>query len=110
MAQAATWTPANAVTLGRIALVPIFAWTLLEAADDDVAWRLVSTGLFVLAALPILWAPHHRQPGVAGQRALSAEPEHGASRGGDPPSVVAGGAETRSDAGPFHHPAWISTN
>lgn len=51
MAQAATWTPANAVTLGRIALVPIFAWTLLEAADDDVAWRLVSTGLFVLAAL-----------------------------------------------------------
>lgn len=51
MAAAPTWTPANVVTVGRIALVPVFAWTLVMAADDAIGWRLVATGLFVFAAL-----------------------------------------------------------
>lgn len=51
MAQVPTWTPANVVTVGRIALVPLFAWVLVVAAEDAVGWRLAATGLFVLAAL-----------------------------------------------------------
>lgn len=46
-----TWTPANIVTMARIALVPVFGWALAMAADDAVGWRLAATGLFVLAAL-----------------------------------------------------------
>ncbi|MFC8597968.1 MULTISPECIES: CDP-diacylglycerol--glycerol-3-phosphate 3-phosphatidyltransferase [unclassified Isoptericola] len=44
------WNVANAVTLVRIALVPVFAWTLLMEGGDSVTWRLVATGVFVLAA------------------------------------------------------------
>ncbi len=35
----------------RIAMVPVFGWALVMAADDAVGWRLAATGLFVLAAL-----------------------------------------------------------
>lgn len=51
MASTSTWTPANIVTMARIALVPVFGWALAIAADDAVGWRLAATGLFVLAAL-----------------------------------------------------------
>lgn len=51
MAPTRTWTPANVVTMARIAVVPVFGWTLVNAADDAVGWRLAATGLFVLAAL-----------------------------------------------------------
>jgi CDP-diacylglycerol--glycerol-3-phosphate 3-phosphatidyltransferase/cardiolipin synthase len=41
---------ANLVTVLRIAVVPFFAWALLMEGGDDVAWRLVATGIFALAA------------------------------------------------------------
>ena len=42
------WTPANVVTMVRLALVPLVVVALL--ADSDGGWRLVACGLFVLAA------------------------------------------------------------
>lgn len=42
------WTPANAVTTARLLLVPLVVAALL--ADEAGGWRLVATGLFVLAA------------------------------------------------------------
>ena len=51
MAPTRTWTPANVVTMARIAVVPVFGWALANAADDAVGWRLAATGLFVIAAL-----------------------------------------------------------
>ncbi|MFI2294252.1 CDP-diacylglycerol--glycerol-3-phosphate 3-phosphatidyltransferase [Isoptericola sp. NPDC019571] len=45
------WNVANAVTLVRIALVPVFAWALLMEGGDSVTWRLVATGVFVVAAV-----------------------------------------------------------
>ncbi|PZR55407.1 CDP-diacylglycerol--glycerol-3-phosphate 3-phosphatidyltransferase [Xylanimonas oleitrophica] len=44
------WNAANAVTAARIALVPLFAWALLVDGGESVTWRLVATGIFVLAA------------------------------------------------------------
>ncbi|WP_454050397.1 CDP-diacylglycerol--glycerol-3-phosphate 3-phosphatidyltransferase [Cellulomonas sp. Marseille-Q8402] len=41
---------ANVVTVLRIAVVPFFAWALLVDGGQDVAWRLVATGIFALAA------------------------------------------------------------
>ena len=45
------WNVANAVTIGRIALVPFFAAVLLADGGHSVAWRLVATVVFVVAAL-----------------------------------------------------------
>ena len=45
------WNVANAVTIGRIALVPVFALALLADGADSVGWRLVATAIFVVAAL-----------------------------------------------------------
>lgn len=45
------WNIANAVTIGRIALVPFFAGALLADDGHSVMWRLVATLVFVLAAL-----------------------------------------------------------
>ena len=45
------WNVANAVTIGRIALVPFFAVVLLVDGGHSVAWRLVATVVFVVAAL-----------------------------------------------------------
>lgn len=44
------WTPANVVTMLRIAIVPVFAVVLLGDGGHTVTGRLVATGLFVLAA------------------------------------------------------------
>lgn len=44
------WNSANIVTMARILLVPFFAWALLADGGDSVTWRLVATGIFVLAA------------------------------------------------------------
>ncbi|WP_454044203.1 CDP-diacylglycerol--glycerol-3-phosphate 3-phosphatidyltransferase [Cellulosimicrobium sp. Marseille-Q8652] len=44
------WNSANIVTMVRILLVPVFAWALLVDGGESVAWRLVATGIFVLAA------------------------------------------------------------
>ncbi len=45
------WNVANAVTMARIALVPVFAWALLVDDGQSVAWRVVATGVFAVAAL-----------------------------------------------------------
>ncbi|GAA1728246.1 CDP-diacylglycerol--glycerol-3-phosphate 3-phosphatidyltransferase [Isoptericola hypogeus] len=45
------WNIANAVTVLRILLVPVFAWALLVEDGESVTWRLVATGIFLLAAL-----------------------------------------------------------
>lgn len=42
---------ANVLTLLRIVVVPFFAWALLVDGGDSISWRLVATGLFVLAAV-----------------------------------------------------------
>jgi len=44
------WNSANIVTMVRILLVPFFAWALVADGGDSVTWRLVATGIFVLAA------------------------------------------------------------
>ncbi|MFC8921510.1 CDP-diacylglycerol--glycerol-3-phosphate 3-phosphatidyltransferase [Cellulosimicrobium sp. NPDC057127] len=45
------WNSANVVTMVRILLVPVFAWTLLVDGGESVTWRLVATGVFALAAM-----------------------------------------------------------
>jgi CDP-diacylglycerol--glycerol-3-phosphate 3-phosphatidyltransferase len=45
------WNAANLVTMARIVLVPFFAWALLADGGHTVTWRLVATGIFVVAAL-----------------------------------------------------------
>jgi CDP-diacylglycerol--glycerol-3-phosphate 3-phosphatidyltransferase len=45
------WNIANYVTMARIALVPVFAAVLLIDDGDSLLWRLVATGIFLLAAL-----------------------------------------------------------
>lgn len=45
------WNVANAVTVVRILLVPVFAWALLVDGGESATWRLVATGIFVVAAL-----------------------------------------------------------
>jgi CDP-diacylglycerol--glycerol-3-phosphate 3-phosphatidyltransferase len=42
---------ANALTVLRIVLVPFFAVALLAEGGHTVRWRLVATGIFVLAAV-----------------------------------------------------------
>ncbi|MTG90597.1 CDP-diacylglycerol--glycerol-3-phosphate 3-phosphatidyltransferase [Cellulosimicrobium sp. BIT-GX5] len=44
------WNSANLVTMARILLVPFFAWALLVDGGESVTWRLVATGIFVVAA------------------------------------------------------------
>ncbi|WP_309134516.1 CDP-diacylglycerol--glycerol-3-phosphate 3-phosphatidyltransferase [Cellulomonas sp.] len=48
---ASVWTPANVVTMLRIAVVPVFAVALLLDGGHTVGGRLLSTALFVAAAL-----------------------------------------------------------
>lgn len=42
---------ANALTVLRIVIVPFVAWALLIDGGDSTTWRLVATGLFVIAAV-----------------------------------------------------------
>ena len=44
------WNAPNAVTLVRIALVPVFAATMLAGGGTSAGWRVVATAVFVLAA------------------------------------------------------------
>ena len=48
---ASRWNVANAVTIGRIALVPFFALVLLADGGHSTGWRLIATAVFVIAAL-----------------------------------------------------------
>ena len=41
----------NALTVGRIVLVPVFVWALFAEGGHDPTWRWVAAGVFALAAV-----------------------------------------------------------
>ena len=45
-----SWNVANALTVVRLLLVPVFAWALLHDGGSSDAWRWAATGVFALAA------------------------------------------------------------
>jgi CDP-diacylglycerol--glycerol-3-phosphate 3-phosphatidyltransferase len=45
------WNVANALTVTRIALVPVFAWLLLHDSGDDTGWRLAAWVAFTVAVI-----------------------------------------------------------
>jgi CDP-diacylglycerol--glycerol-3-phosphate 3-phosphatidyltransferase len=47
--QASAWNIANALTLVRIALVPVFAWFLLHDDGQLTRYRLLAAAVFVIA-------------------------------------------------------------
>jgi CDP-diacylglycerol--glycerol-3-phosphate 3-phosphatidyltransferase len=47
--QASVWNIANALTVLRIALVPVFAWFLLHDSGHSTSYRLLAAGVFVVA-------------------------------------------------------------
>lgn len=47
--QASAWNIANALTILRIALVPVFAWFLLHDGGQLTSYRLLAAGVFVVA-------------------------------------------------------------
>lgn len=47
--QASIWNIANALTISRIALVPVFAWFLLHDGGSSTSYRLVAALVFVVA-------------------------------------------------------------
>ena len=47
--QASAWNIANALTLLRIALVPVFAWFLLHDGGQLTSYRLLAAAVFVVA-------------------------------------------------------------
>ena len=46
-APPSNWNLPNALTLLRIAMVPLFGWLLLSNGGDDVGWRLAAFACFV---------------------------------------------------------------
>lgn len=50
-APASAWNVANALTVSRIALVPLFGWCLLQDGGDSAGWRVASAAVFALAVL-----------------------------------------------------------
>ena len=50
-AQPSNWNIANALTLLRLLLVPIFVWFLLTEGGDEPAWRIAAFVVFLLAAI-----------------------------------------------------------
>jgi len=47
--QASAWNIANALTVLRMALVPVFAWFLLHNGGLSTSYRLIAAGVFVVA-------------------------------------------------------------
>jgi CDP-diacylglycerol--glycerol-3-phosphate 3-phosphatidyltransferase len=47
--QASAWNIANALTVLRIALVPVFAWFLLHDGGHSTSYRMLAAGVFVVA-------------------------------------------------------------
>ncbi|MEV8190848.1 CDP-diacylglycerol--glycerol-3-phosphate 3-phosphatidyltransferase [Rhodococcus pyridinivorans] len=45
------WNIANILTVGRIALVPVFLVLLFVGDGHDIGWRLAATGVFAIAAI-----------------------------------------------------------
>jgi len=48
--RASTWNIANALTVFRLALVPIFLMALLAEGGDDDSWRVVAVVIFAVAS------------------------------------------------------------
>jgi CDP-diacylglycerol--glycerol-3-phosphate 3-phosphatidyltransferase len=49
--QASAWNIANALTVLRIALVPVFGWLLLLDGGHETRYRILAAGVFVLASI-----------------------------------------------------------
>ena len=47
--QASAWNIANALTVLRLALVPVFGWFLLHEGDPSTNYRMIAAGIFVVA-------------------------------------------------------------
>ena len=47
--QASVWNIANALTVLRLALVPVFGWLLLHDGGHSTTYRLLAAGVFVVA-------------------------------------------------------------
>ena len=47
--QASAWNIANALTVLRLALVPVFGWLLLHHGGHSTSYRLLAAGVFVIA-------------------------------------------------------------
>jgi CDP-diacylglycerol--glycerol-3-phosphate 3-phosphatidyltransferase len=47
--QASVWNIANALTILRIALVPVFGWFLLHSSGQLTSYRLLAAAVFVVA-------------------------------------------------------------
>ena len=47
--QASAWNIANALTVLRLVLVPVFAWFLLHQGGHSTSYRLLAAGVFVVA-------------------------------------------------------------
>ena len=45
------WNVANALTMLRLVLVPFFALALFHEHGNSTTWRLIATGIFVVASL-----------------------------------------------------------
>lgn len=45
------WNVANALTVLRVLLVPVFAWLLLHDGGQDALWRVAAAGAFLLAVV-----------------------------------------------------------
>lgn len=50
-ARAGNWNVANALTVSRLALVPVFGWLLLHGGGDAWRWRVGAFAVFTLASL-----------------------------------------------------------
>lgn len=48
--RASTWNVANALTVFRLALVPLFVLALLAEGGDDDTWRVVAVVIFAVAS------------------------------------------------------------
>jgi CDP-diacylglycerol--glycerol-3-phosphate 3-phosphatidyltransferase len=50
VSRASTWNVANALTVLRLVLVPLFVLALFAGGGDDDGWRLVAFGVFAIAS------------------------------------------------------------
>ncbi|SHG77598.1 CDP-diacylglycerol--glycerol-3-phosphate 3-phosphatidyltransferase [Jatrophihabitans endophyticus] len=49
--RVSTWNVANALTMFRLALVPVFVWTLFADGGHDTTWRVIAWAVFALACV-----------------------------------------------------------
>lgn len=50
-AAASAWNVANALTVLRLALVPVFLWVLLHEGGEDAWWRVAAWAAFAVASI-----------------------------------------------------------